>query len=69
MSRFLKSSYNILGVDYGEVNTGFAVSVDGVSAPLKIVNSKNEESYIVHQYDRFGFDDKKKISVKYNFTI
>ncbi len=41
MSQFLKNKKNILGVDYGDVNTGFAVSVDGVSSPLKIVNSKN----------------------------
>lgn len=41
MSLYLKNKNNILGVDYGEVNTGFAVSVDGVSAPLKIVSSKN----------------------------
>jgi len=41
MSQFLKSKFNILGVDYGETNTGFAVSVDGISSPLKIVNSKD----------------------------
>lgn len=41
MSQFLKNKFNILGVDYGDTNSGFAVSVDGVSAPLKIVNSKN----------------------------
>ena len=41
MSQFLKNKFNVLGVDYGDTNTGFAVSVDGVSSPLKIVNSKN----------------------------
>jgi len=41
MSQYLKNKFNILGVDYGEVNTGFAVSVDGISSPLKIVSSKN----------------------------
>ncbi len=57
MSQFLKSKFNILGVDYGDVNTGFAVSVDGVSAPLKIVNSKNffhflqEIQKIIQEYE------------------
>lgn len=41
MSQFLKSKKNILGVDYGDVNTGFAVSVEGICSPLKIINSKN----------------------------
>lgn len=41
MSQYLKNKFNVLGVDYGDTNTGFAVSVDGVSSPLKIVNSKN----------------------------
>jgi len=57
MSQYLKNSFNILGVDYGEVNTGFAVSVDGVSAPLKIINSKNffhllqEMQLVIEEYD------------------
>jgi putative transcription antitermination factor YqgF len=57
MSQFLKNKNNILGVDYGDVNTGFAVSTDGVSAPLKIVNSKNffhllqEMQKVIQVYD------------------
>lgn len=31
----------ILGIDYGLVNTGLAVSESGIISPLKIVNSKN----------------------------
>lgn len=34
-----------------------------------IVNKNNEVSYIVHQYDRFSFDLKQKLSSKYNYTI
>ena len=34
-----------------------------------IVNSLNEISYVVHQYDRFSLDLKQKISTKYDFTI
>jgi putative transcription antitermination factor YqgF len=41
MSPYLENRENILGVDYGETNTGFAISVDGVPSPLKVVNSKN----------------------------
>lgn len=41
MSQYLKNKFNILGIDYGDVNTGLAISVDGITTPLKIVNSKN----------------------------
>jgi hypothetical protein len=33
-----------------------------------IVNKNNEVSWVVHQYDRFSQELRKKISVKYNFT-
>jgi len=33
----------------------------------KIVNSKKEVSYAVHQYDRMSQEDRKSISVRYNF--
>lgn len=33
-----------------------------------IVNTHNEVSWIVHQYDRFPLELKKEISVKYDFT-
>jgi len=32
-----------------------------------IVNKANDVSYIVHQYDRFSSEDRKRISVKHNF--
>lgn len=35
------SKENILGIDYGLVNTGLAISEGGIVSPLKIVNSKN----------------------------
>jgi hypothetical protein len=35
----------------------------------KIVTSDGEVSYIVHQYDRFSAELKKKISMKYNFMM
>lgn len=34
-----------------------------------IVNENNEVSYIVHQYDRFPIESKKKLSHKYNFVL
>jgi hypothetical protein len=35
----------------------------------KIVNSKKEVSYIVHQYDRMSQEERKQISTKYNFCL
>lgn len=35
----------------------------------KIVNSKKEVSYVVHQYDRMTPEQKRDISVKYNFSL
>ena len=32
-----------------------------------IVNQENQISYIVHQYDRFSQEERKKLSTKYNF--
>jgi hypothetical protein len=34
-----------------------------------IVNSKNEVSYVVHQYDRFSLDFKHRISTKLGFNF
>jgi hypothetical protein len=34
-----------------------------------IINKNDEISWIVHQYDRFSNELKKKISIKYDFTI
>jgi len=41
MSQLQSNSENILGIDYGLVNTGLAISEYGVVSPLSIVNSKN----------------------------
>lgn len=35
----------------------------------KIVNSKKEVSYVVHQYDRMTPEQRRDISVKYNFLL
>ena len=34
-----------------------------------IVNSNNEVSYVVHQYDRFSFDLKQRLSTKLGFNF
>lgn len=50
------------------VNTvGF--DVHRINEDNKIVNSNNEVSWIVHQYDRFPIELKTKLSTKYNFII
>jgi putative Holliday junction resolvase len=41
MSRLPNNNDNILGIDYGLVNTGIAICDSGVVSPLTIVNSKN----------------------------
>ena len=35
----------------------------------EIINKNGEVPYVVHQYDRFPIELKKKISEKYNFVI
>jgi hypothetical protein len=35
----------------------------------KIVNAQQEVSYVVHQYDRMTSEQRKDISVKYNFSL
>jgi len=35
----------------------------------RILNSKNEISYIVHQYDRCSKEKREKLSKKYNFSV
>lgn len=35
----------------------------------KIVNAQQEVSYVVHQYDRMTLEQRKDISVKYNFCL
>ena len=47
---------NTVGIDVQKV-------IDG-----KIVNSKDEVSYIVHQYDRFSKEKKEELPKKYNFV-
>ena len=34
-----------------------------------IVNSKNEVSYVVHQYDRFTVEQKQRLSTKLGFNF
>jgi putative Holliday junction resolvase len=41
MSQSLNNKENILGIDYGLVNTGVALSESGIVSPLMVVNSKN----------------------------
>lgn len=41
MSQLQNNNENILGIDYGLVNTGLAISENGIVSPLSIVNSKN----------------------------
>lgn len=41
MSPLTKNNENLLGIDYGLVNTGVAICDGGVVSPLKIINSKN----------------------------
>lgn len=67
--------FNVLNVstkclynDDNLVNTvGF--DVHELNEENKIVNSKKEVSYIVHQYDRFSNEKKRAISSKYNFIL
>ena len=35
----------------------------------RILNRKNEVSYIVHQYDRCSKENREKLSKKYNFSV
>lgn len=49
---------NTVGNDLHRVND------DGL-----IINKHDEVSWVVHQYDRFSQELKRKISVKYDFTI
>jgi putative Holliday junction resolvase len=41
MSQLPNNKENILGIDYGLVNTGIAICDNGIVSPLTIINSKN----------------------------
>jgi len=64
----LKMNIKLLSNEDNLVNT-VCNDVHKINSNNLIVNSLNEISYVVHQYDRFSLDLKQKISTKYDFII
>ena len=62
MYRSSENRENILGVDYGDVNTGLAIATDGVSVPLKVVKSLNIP-YLIQEINRVVVEYKIKLMV------
>lgn len=47
----------ILGIDFGDTNTGLALGRNGLVSPLKIVSGKNSEN-LMHEINRVVVENK-----------
>lgn len=65
----LNINIKFLSNDDNLVNTVGISKHCKLNSEFQILNSKDEVSYIVHQYDRFTQEDLRKISVKYCFEV